>query len=186
MAPAVAGDNNIWAQMAYTPPRGPCNHKQSLLSQCCPCLRFMLHPVKAMTSFDCDGCGHHASFHTMENQAEDAIVRRWESEARLRQQQQQEEEEAAAAAAAARPRKRPRRMLESVNRATAAQQRRRNNNALDGALDDWDSETERAEGGRVVELSDGTSQPGAAAEDTVVVRAGRGGGGRAGSGKGRR
>lgn len=66
--------------MTYTPPRGRCNYKTSLMSPGCPCLRFMLHPVKAATSFECDGCNHHASFHSLENPAEDAILRKWEAE----------------------------------------------------------------------------------------------------------
>jgi hypothetical protein len=37
---------NVWAQMNYTPPQGPCNFKQGMLSPRCPCLRFMLHPLK--------------------------------------------------------------------------------------------------------------------------------------------
>lgn len=37
----------------------------------------MVHPLKAATSFDCDGCGHHASFHSMENHQDDEVVRRW-------------------------------------------------------------------------------------------------------------
>lgn len=65
--------------MTYTPPRGRCNYKTSLMSPGCPCLRFMLHPVKAATSFECDGCNHHASFHSLENAAEDAILRKWEA-----------------------------------------------------------------------------------------------------------
>ena len=63
--------------MSYTAPRGPCNYKTSLVSPACACLRFMIHPVKAATSFECDGCGHHASFHKMENKADDEIISRW-------------------------------------------------------------------------------------------------------------
>jgi len=37
---------NVWTQMNYVPPRGQCNHKPSLLAAKCPCLRFMLHPLK--------------------------------------------------------------------------------------------------------------------------------------------
>lgn len=70
--------------MSYTPPRGRCNFKASLMSPACPCLRFMLHPVKAATSFECDGCAHHASFHSMENAAEDAVVRKWAEEEKRR------------------------------------------------------------------------------------------------------
>ncbi|KAK5133509.1 hypothetical protein LTR08_007646 [Meristemomyces frigidus] len=69
--------NSVWSAMSYTPPRGRCNHKASLLASACPCLRFMLHPVKAATSFECDGCGHHASFHSLENPAEDAVLKKW-------------------------------------------------------------------------------------------------------------
>lgn len=41
----------------------------------------MVHPLKAATSFDCDGCGHHASFHQMENPAEEEAARRWRAQA---------------------------------------------------------------------------------------------------------
>jgi hypothetical protein len=41
---------NVWTQMNYVPPRGQCNYKQSVLSPKCPCLRFMLHPLKVRTS----------------------------------------------------------------------------------------------------------------------------------------
>ena len=37
----------------------------------------MIHPLKAATSFECDGCGHHASFHKMENTVDEETVRRW-------------------------------------------------------------------------------------------------------------
>jgi len=44
----LAPQNSVWSAMAYTPPRGTCNHKTSLMSPVCPCLRFMLHPVKVL------------------------------------------------------------------------------------------------------------------------------------------
>ncbi|KAL9064608.1 MAG: hypothetical protein Q9161_008785 [Pseudevernia consocians] len=72
--------------MSYTPPRGPCSSKTSLVTTC-PCHRFMIHPLKASTSFDCDGCGHHASFHRMESREEEEVVRRWKGE------EKEEEEE---------------------------------------------------------------------------------------------
>ncbi|MCJ1450928.1 hypothetical protein MMC28_001262 [Mycoblastus sanguinarius] len=87
MAPSAAQQQqplNIWAQMAYTPPRGPCSQKLSVISSC-PCYRFMIHPLKAATSFDCDGCGHHASFHRMESREEEEIARRWKAEEEARQ-----------------------------------------------------------------------------------------------------
>ncbi|KAL8883667.1 MAG: hypothetical protein Q9215_008101 [Flavoplaca cf. flavocitrina] len=65
-----------FSQMSYIPPRGPCSQKLSLLTTC-PCFRFMIHPLKASTSFECDGCGHHASFHKMDNHQDDETVRRW-------------------------------------------------------------------------------------------------------------
>ncbi|GAB7351623.1 hypothetical protein MBLNU459_g2236t1 [Dothideomycetes sp. NU459] len=72
--------NSVWSSMHYTPPRGPCNFKGSIMSGTCPCLRFMLHPVKAATSFECDGCGHHASFHNLENPKEDKILQEWNNQ----------------------------------------------------------------------------------------------------------
>ncbi|CAK4033318.1 Hypothetical predicted protein [Lecanosticta acicola] len=75
----LAPKNSVWSAMEYKPPRGRCNFKPSILSTC-PCLRFMLHPVKAATSFECDGCGHHASFHSLENDAEDAVLQKWSAQ----------------------------------------------------------------------------------------------------------
>jgi hypothetical protein len=40
----------------------------------------MIHPIKAPTSFECDGCGHHASFHQMQNKIDEAITSRWTRE----------------------------------------------------------------------------------------------------------
>ncbi|KAF2091668.1 hypothetical protein K490DRAFT_61100 [Saccharata proteae CBS 121410] len=117
---------NIWAQMGYTPPRGSCNFKQSLVSNKCPCLRFMVHPLKASksstvrtgtgnvtvsTSFECDGCSHHASFHNMSNAVDDAVVAAWAEKARQQQQQQEQER-----SAASRSNKRPRRAIEAAPR----------------------------------------------------------------------
>ncbi|KAL8684415.1 MAG: hypothetical protein Q9218_008304 [Villophora microphyllina] len=70
---------SIWAQMSYVPPRGPCFQKSSFLTSC-PCFRFMIHPLKAATSFECDGCGHHASFHKMDNKQDEEYERQWKSE----------------------------------------------------------------------------------------------------------
>ncbi|PVH99577.1 hypothetical protein DM02DRAFT_564457 [Periconia macrospinosa] len=81
---------NVWNQMNYVPPRGQCNYRQSLISPKCPCLRFMLHPLKSSSSYECDGCAHHASFHSMENKAEDEIRKRWEQEASEKAQRDQE------------------------------------------------------------------------------------------------
>ncbi|CAE6996622.1 hypothetical protein CFE70_000338 [Pyrenophora teres f. teres 0-1] len=86
----MANTPNVWTQMNYVPPRGQCNHKASILSPTCPCLRFMLHPLKLASSYECDGCGHHASFHSMENKAEDEIRKRWESEATTRAGQEEQ------------------------------------------------------------------------------------------------
>ena len=33
--------------------------------------------LQAASSFDCDGCAHHASFHSLENAAEDAVLQKW-------------------------------------------------------------------------------------------------------------
>ena len=61
--------------MAYVPPRGGCGFKYSVVSPACPCLRFMLHPLKLSSSFECDGCGHHASFHQMRSKTEDETTK---------------------------------------------------------------------------------------------------------------
>ncbi|OAF98651.1 uncharacterized protein CC84DRAFT_1158581 [Paraphaeosphaeria sporulosa] len=89
----------VWAN--YVPPRGQCNYKPSIMSAKCPCLRFMLHPLKSTSSFECDGCAHHASFHSMENKEEDEIRKRWEQEARDKAHWEQQ-------GGLDRPRKRPR------------------------------------------------------------------------------
>ncbi|KAL8904123.1 MAG: hypothetical protein Q9207_003474 [Kuettlingeria erythrocarpa] len=68
--------HDVWTQMGYVPPRGPCAQKLSMISSC-PCFRFMLNPLKASTSFECDGCGHHASFHKMDNREDEETVRYW-------------------------------------------------------------------------------------------------------------
>lgn len=43
----------------------------------------ILKPSKikqAATSFECDGCNHHASFHSLENEAEDVILKKWSAQ----------------------------------------------------------------------------------------------------------
>ncbi|KAK6500415.1 hypothetical protein TWF481_010759 [Arthrobotrys musiformis] len=71
MQPTGLPQNSIWTTMSYPIPRGPCLQKSSLISAGCSCQRFMVHPLKATTSFDCDGCGHHASFHKMKSHEEE-------------------------------------------------------------------------------------------------------------------
>ncbi|KAI4766018.1 hypothetical protein E4T52_00330 [Aureobasidium sp. EXF-3400] len=82
--------NSVWSSMNYTPPRGSCNYKNGMISNKCPCLRFMLHPVKAATSFECDGCGHHASYHNLDNPSEDAILAKWSAQEKTASTQQQQ------------------------------------------------------------------------------------------------
>ena len=141
----------VWTN--YTPPRGQCNYKPSIMSAKCPCLRFMLHPLKVLappslivretrtiqsvgansaqstSSFECDGCAHHASFHSMENKEEDEIRKRWEQEARDKMQREQRELEE-------RPRKRSREI--EYNRADALGSRL---NAIEGSMVALDGET---------------------------------------------
>ncbi|KAF2449482.1 hypothetical protein P171DRAFT_427688 [Karstenula rhodostoma CBS 690.94] len=104
----------VWAN--YVPPRGQCNYKPSIMSAKCPCLRFMLHPLKSTSSFECDGCGHHASFHSMENKEEDEIRKRWEQEARDKALREQRE-------GLDRPRKRPREIEYGRGNVTSSQVR---------------------------------------------------------------
>ncbi len=40
----------------------------------------MVHPLKAASSYDCDGCGHHASFHRMESKEDEEVAGRWRDE----------------------------------------------------------------------------------------------------------
>jgi hypothetical protein len=64
------------------------------------------------SSFECDGCGHHASFHNMENSKDDAVVKRWQ-EAEKGQQQ---------AIEGPGPRKRPREAIENGGGGQSVQQ----------------------------------------------------------------
>jgi hypothetical protein len=51
--------NEQWLKVSHltcsalltAPPRGRCNHKSSLMSPACPCLRFMLHPIKVSPDY---------------------------------------------------------------------------------------------------------------------------------------
>ncbi|KAJ9667747.1 hypothetical protein H2201_002282 [Coniosporium apollinis] len=99
MAPAP--ENSVWALMNYTPPRGQCNHKTSLMSPKCSCLRFMLHPMKVV--------GLALIFHTkesyMENKSDDETIKRWAIEQKEEEQNQNSNS-----------RKRPRRILEASTR----------------------------------------------------------------------
>lgn len=67
----------------------------------CEAFSFSADMKQSTSSFECDGCAHHASFHNMENKAEDEIRKRWEQEARDQALREQQE-------SLARPRKRPR------------------------------------------------------------------------------
>jgi hypothetical protein len=72
--------------------------------------------AQSTSSFECDGCTHHASFHSMENKEEDEIRKRWEQEARgkaLREQQDGLD----------RPRKRPREIEYGRGEATSSRVR---------------------------------------------------------------
>jgi hypothetical protein len=57
---------------------------------------------QSASSYDCDGCSHHASFHSMENKQEDEIRKRWETESREKKFLQDDDN--------TRPRKRPRQL----------------------------------------------------------------------------
>jgi hypothetical protein len=55
------------------------------------------------SSFECDGCGHHASFHKMDNPADDAAIKRLQE---IQRDQQSQDESTGS-------RKRPRRAIEN-------------------------------------------------------------------------
>ena len=40
----------------------------------------MIHPSAASSSFSCDGCGHHASFHEMRSESDELVQGRWTRE----------------------------------------------------------------------------------------------------------
>jgi uncharacterized protein YjbJ (UPF0337 family) len=42
----------------------------------------LLTHIQSASSYECDGCSHHASFHSMENKTEDEVRKRWEQEAK--------------------------------------------------------------------------------------------------------
>lgn len=49
------------------------------------------HIKQAATSFECDGCGHHASYHNLDNPSEDAILAKWSAaQVKLASTQQQQ------------------------------------------------------------------------------------------------
>jgi len=60
---------SVWAAMNYTPPRGRCNHKTSLMSPACPCLRFMLHPIKVRVELSSPGETTIANYNHRQHQA---------------------------------------------------------------------------------------------------------------------
>lgn len=45
--------------------------------------------LQAATSFECDGCGHHASYHNLDNPSEDAILAKWSAQEKAMTTQQQ-------------------------------------------------------------------------------------------------
>ena len=53
--------------------------KSTLSCLCETELRILIN-IQAATSFECDGCNHHASYHSMDNPAEDAILKKWEDQ----------------------------------------------------------------------------------------------------------
>lgn len=54
------------------------------------------------TSFECDGCGHHASYHCMENSTDNEIIKRWTEQSQGNQAEDAEPR-----------RKKPRRAIEN-------------------------------------------------------------------------
>jgi len=69
---------------------------------------------QASTSFDCDGCNHHASFHSMENPAENEVLKRWQAIEKERQD----------SATGTGSRKRPRRAIENGTTASTIYRRK--------------------------------------------------------------
>src|SRR4051794_11427961 len=78
--------------MSYPLPRGRCLQKSNLINTC-SCQRFMVHPLKATSSFDCDGCGHHASFHMMKSHEEEVEAAARERVIEIESEEEEEEEQ---------------------------------------------------------------------------------------------
>lgn len=66
---------------------------------------------QSSSSYECDGCTHHASFHSMENKTEDEIRRRWEQEASEKEKARRELESVE---------NRPRKRVRQIEYATGA------------------------------------------------------------------
>lgn len=64
------------------------------------------------SSFECDGCGHHASYHKMDNPSDDAVIKRWQEDGKEQQQ----------LADGAGARKRPRKAIENGGGASSQMQ----------------------------------------------------------------
>lgn len=90
--------------------------------------------AQSTSSFECDGCAHHASFHSMENKEEDEIRKRWEQEAREKTRSESQDAE--------RPRKRAREI--EYAREDASSQAR----LLEGGLITLEEEEGASEAGR--------------------------------------
>lgn len=78
--------------------------------------------VQSASSYECDGCSHHASFHSMENKTEDDVRKRWEQEAKEKADRDEETQQ--------RPKKRVR-AIEYQNTSGSIL----GNNAIEGASD---------------------------------------------------
>jgi hypothetical protein len=85
--------------------------------------------AQSTSSFECDGCAHHASFHSMENKEEDEIRKRWEQEARDKALREQRE-------GLDRPPKRPREIEYGRGEATSSRVR-----TIEGSIMTPDEET---------------------------------------------
>jgi hypothetical protein len=59
-----------------------CIHSRYALLGAIILLYHLLTSSQSASSYECDGCAHHASFHSMENRSEDEVRKRWEQEAK--------------------------------------------------------------------------------------------------------
>jgi len=104
------------------------------------CSALKLNLKQSSSSYECDGCAHHASFHSMENKQEDEIRKRWEQEAKNKQEREE--------GVAARPKKRLREIEYRIGDGGAGQARglERGMLTLEGHVGDVGSSQGKAAG----------------------------------------
>jgi hypothetical protein len=109
------------------------------------------------TSFECDGCNHHASFHSMDNPADNEVIKRWATQAL---------EAPAQESSALQATKRPRKAIEN-SRPTVGSSKNGSKRVVATTSTRGSRTSTRRRNGRVVELD--RSEDGGDAQDGEVL-----------------